>query len=159
PARERSMFRYLRVYALLPLAVASGLVEARAYPLGTGMAASADSAFTASSNPAGISRFEQRALATELLWFSSESEWESEFTGTGARFDSKDSTDTFVPRFAIVQPINDRFNASFTFLGTGFSDDLGDGWPGRYFIISYDSIYVSAFPSLAYRIDDKWSVA
>ena len=40
----------------------------------------------------------------------------------------------------------------------GFSDDLGD-WPGRYFIQSYDSIFVSAFPSLAYRIDDRWSVA
>jgi long-chain fatty acid transport protein len=63
-----------------------------------------------------------------------------------------------VPRVAIVQPINERFAASFTFLGTGFSDDLGE-WPGRYFIRRYDSIYVSAFPSLAYRIDDQWSVA
>jgi len=122
------------------------------------MAASADSAITASSNPAGITRFSSRAIDAEVLLFTSESEWESEFTNTGRRFDSKDSGETVVPRFAIVQPINDRFSTSFTFLGTGFSDDLGD-WPGRYFIEKYDSIYVSAFPSLAYRIDSQWSVA
>ena len=152
------MSRYLRPFALLPLAALSCIVDARPYPLGTGMAASADSAQTASSNPAGISRFADRAMSAEILFFNSESEWESEFSGSGNRFDTKDSGETVVPRLAIVQPINDRLAASFTFLGTGFSDDLGD-WPGRYFIESYDSVYVSAFPSLAWRIDDRWSVA
>ena len=90
--------------------------------------------------------------------FTSESEWESEFSGTGTQFNSKDSSETVVPRVAIIQPINDKFSTSFTFLGTGFSDDLGD-WPGRYFIESYDSVFISAFPSLAYRIDEQWSVA
>ncbi len=80
------------------------------------------------------------------------------FSGTGTKFNSKDSSETVVPRFAIIQPINDRFSTSFTFLGTAFSDDLGD-WPGRYFIESYDSVFISAFPSLAYRIDEQWSVA
>jgi long-chain fatty acid transport protein len=131
---------------------------ARPYPIGTGLAASADSAQTAGSNPAGISRFSQRAVSAEVLYFTSESEWESQFSGADIRFDSQDSGDTVVPRFAIIQPIDDRFSASFTFLGTGFSDDLGD-WPGRYFIERYDSVYVSAFPSVAYRIDDQWSVA
>jgi long-chain fatty acid transport protein len=152
------MSRRALVSTLLLTAVASHLADARPYPLGTGLAASADSAQTASSNPAGIARFSQRAIDADILWFSSESEWASEFSGTGAQFNSRNSGDTVVPRFAIIQPINDRFTTSFTFLGTGFSDDLGD-WPGRYFIQSYDSIFVSAFPSLAYRIDDQWSVA
>ena len=152
------MSRRVLAAALLSTAFASHLADARPYPLGTGLAASADSAQTASSNPAGISRFSQRATDADVLWFSSESEWESEFSGTGAQFNSRSSGDTVVPRIAIIQPINDRFTTSFTFLGTGFSDDLGD-WPGRYFIQSYDSIFVSAFPSLAYRIDKRWSVA
>jgi len=143
---------------VLFVAAVSSQAVARPYPIGTGLAASADSALTASSNPAGISRFTERALEFELLAFRSESEWESAFSETGAQFSSKNSGTTFVPRVAIVQPINERFAASFTFLGTGLSDDLGE-WPGRYFIRSYDSIYVSAFPSLAYRIDDQWSVA
>jgi len=139
-------------------AAVSGTANARPYPLGTGLAAAADSAQTASSNPAGISRFSQRALYGDVLLFTSESEWESEFSGTGTQFNSKDSSETVVPRVAIIQPINDKFSTSFTFLGTGFSDDLGD-WPGRYFIESYDSVFISAFPSLAYRIDEQWSVA
>jgi long-chain fatty acid transport protein len=122
------------------------------------MTASADNAQTASSNPAGITRFTRRAVDADVLWLTSESEWQSEFSGTGTRSNSKNSSDTVVPRFAIIQPINDRFSTSFTFLGTGISDDLGD-WPGRYFIESYDSVFISAFPSLAYRIDDQWSVA
>jgi long-chain fatty acid transport protein len=143
---------------LLLSALASGVAHARPYPLGTGMAATADSAQTASSNPAGITRFTRRAVDADVLWLSSESEWESEISGTGNRSNSRSSSDTVVPRFAIIQPINDRFSTSLTFLGTGISDDLGD-WPGRYFIESYDSVFVSAFPSLAYRIDDQWSVA
>ena len=143
---------------LLLSALASDVAHARPYPLGTGLAASADSAQTASSNPAGISRFSQRAVDADVLWFTSESEWESEFSGTGTQSNSRTTGDTVIPRFAIIQPINDRFTTSFTFLGTGFSDDLGD-WPGRYFIQTYDSIFISAFPSLAYRIDDRWSVA
>ncbi len=156
--RVPRMPRLLPVLAAVFCATAGGLAQARPYVLGTGMAASADSALTASSNPAGISRFSSRAIDAEILLFTSESEWESEFTNTGRQFNSKDSGETVVPRFAIVHPINDRFSASFTFLGTGFSDDLGD-WPGRYFIESYDSVYVSAFPSLAYRIDHQWSIA
>jgi long-chain fatty acid transport protein len=137
---------------------ASDPAGARPYPLGTGLAASADSAQTASSNPAGIARFSHRAMDADVLRLTSESEWESGFSGTGGESNTRNSSDLVVPRFAIIQPVNDRFTTSFTFLGTGISDDLGD-WPGRYFIQSYDSIFVSAFPSLAYRIDQRWSVA
>jgi len=144
--------------ALLLTAFASDLAGARPYPLGTGLAASADSAQTASSNPAGIARFSQRAVDVDVLWLTSESEWTSKFSGTGDESNTRNSGDLVVPRFAIIQPVNDRLTTSFTFLGTGISDDLGD-WPGRYFIQSYDSIFVSAFPSFAYRIDHRWSVA
>jgi long-chain fatty acid transport protein len=152
------MSRLALVLALLLAALACDVAWARPYPLGTGLAASADSAQTASSNPAGIARFSRRAVDADVLWFTSDSEWTSELSGTGQQFNSTSSGDTVVPRFAIIQPINDRWTTSFTFLGTGFSDDLGN-WPGRYFIQSYDSIFVSAFPSLAYRINDRWSVA
>jgi long-chain fatty acid transport protein len=152
------MSRLFITLSSLIIVVVSESANARPYPFGTGMAASADSALTASTNPAGISRFSERAIEGEILWFSSESEWESEFSDIDGQFNSKDSGDTIVPRIALVQPINDKFNFSFTFVGAGFSDDLGE-WPGRYFITSYDSLYVSAFPSISYRINDAWSIA
>jgi long-chain fatty acid transport protein len=139
-------------------ALGSPLAIARPYPGLSGLAASADSAETAATNPAGIIRFDKRAMEVELMWFKSDSEWESEFSDSGDQFNSKDSGDTLVPRVFYIQPINDRFSASFTILGAGISDDLGD-WPGRYFIKKYDSVLISAFPSLAYRINDQWSIA
>ena len=145
-------------FALLAFVLHSPLATARPYPGLSGLAASADSAETAATNPAGITRFKQRALEVEIMWFSSESEWESELSNSGARSDSEDSGDTVIPRIFYIQPINDRISASFTILGAGFSDDFGD-WPGRYFIKSYDSVMISAFPSLAYRFNDQWSVA
>ena len=160
PARpERySLLKQPLVIAATLMAVCSNPAAARPYPGVSGLAASADSAKTAATNPAGITRFTQRAAAAELMWFSSESDWESQFSNSSREFNSKDSGDTFVPRVFYLQPVSDNFSASFTFLGAGFSDDLGD-WPGRYFLKSYDSTRVSAFPSLAYRIDDQWSVA
>lgn len=151
----RSTLLLITTAALL---LGANLASARPYPGLSGLAASADSAETAATNPAGITRFTQRAFEVEIMWFTSESEWESEFSTSGGEFNSKDSSDTIVPRVFYIEPITDRLSASFTILGAGFSDDLGD-WPGRYFIESYDSVLISAFPSLAYRINDQWSVA
>ena len=143
---------------LLGCALVSAEAMARPYPGLSGLVATADSAQTAATNPAGIIRFTEPAAEIEIMWFSSESEWESEFSNSGGQFNSKDSSDTVVPRIFYLRPLSDRVSASFTILGAGFSDDLGD-WPGRYFIKSYDSVLISAFPSLAYRINDQWSVA
>ncbi len=152
------MTRYaLPVIALFCLG--STQLAARPYPGFSGLAATADSALTAGTNPAGITRFEQQAFDAEIIWFTSESEWESAFTEEDITYNSENSGDTIIPRIAYVYPINDRFASSFTFLGTGFSDDYGEGWPGRYLITEYSSVYASAFPSLAYRINDQWSVA
>jgi long-chain fatty acid transport protein len=140
------------------IALGSNVTAARPYPGLSGLAASADSAATAATNPAGITRFSQRAAEAEIMWFSSESNWESQFSNSSMEFNSKDSDDIVVPRVFYLQPVSGDFSASFTFLGAGFSDDLGD-WPGRYFMTRYDSTRVSAFPSLAYRIDAQWSVA
>lgn len=148
----------LNVTAFISLTLITTLAAARPYPGLSGLAASADSARTAGNNPAGITRFNKRAAEAEIMWFYSESKWESEFKDTGVQFNSEESGDTIIPRVFIIQPINDNYSFSFTVLGAGFSDDLGD-WPGRYFIKSYDSVLINAFPSLAYRINEQWSVA
>ena len=131
---------------------------ARPYPGITGLVATADSAATAGTNPAGITRLGERSFEVELMWFSSESTWESSSSLTGQLGKSKNAGDTLVPRVFYVEPISESLAFSFTVTGVGFSDDYGD-WPGRYFIESYDSVYATALPSLAYRINEQWSVA
>jgi long-chain fatty acid transport protein len=151
----------LPVALIVPLA-ASALAAtpafANPYPGLTGRIATADSAATAGDNPAGSTRFDKRAFEVELMWLKSDSTWKSEFSDAGEPVKSSDSGNTYVPRVFYVQPINDDFAFSFTLLGVGFSDDLGN-WPGRYFIKSYDSLYASAFPSLAWKVNEQWSVA
>ncbi|MFV8817114.1 OmpP1/FadL family transporter [Haliea sp. E17] len=146
----------------IALLMAAGLhvtdVTARPYPGFSGLAATADSAATAGNNPAGSTRLEKRAIEVEAMWFRSESKWESGFEESGDPSTSKSSSDTVVPRIFYVEPINENTAFSFTVLGAGFSDDLGD-WPGRYFLREYDALYISALPSLARRLNDKWSVA
>jgi long-chain fatty acid transport protein len=132
--------------------------QARPYSAFTGLTASADSAQSAASNPAGITRLDNRTVEAEILWFSSESTWESQIGDSDAIRSSKDSGETLIPRVFFVEPLNDQFYFSFTFLGAGFSEDFGN-WPGRYIIKEYNSVYVSAYPSLAYKINDRWSVA
>ena len=133
------------------------LSMARPYPGVSGLVASADSARTAGTNPAGITRLgDERSWRADLYGIASRSTWESE-VGELER-SSRSSTDLLVPALSLVQPLSENWFFGFTFLGVGYSDDLGD-WPGRYFLESYDSVTVSAFPSIAYRINDRWSVA
>ena len=138
--------------------LSAAATQARPYPGISGIAATADSAATAGNNPAGMTRLEQRTWQLEVISFFSESTWEGQIEQQDFEYSSKDTGTTVIPMGSFVQPINDRWRFGFTILGFGFSDDLGD-WPGRYFIQSYDSINVSAFPSLAYRINEKFSVA
>jgi long-chain fatty acid transport protein len=142
---------------LLICAGFAGAAFARPYASLSGLAAAADSAITAGTNPAGITRFDRSAYQVEVLAFYSESEWESQ-VGDMPLENSTEYSDLVVPAGYAVWPISERLSASFTVLGVGFSDDLGD-WPGRYFVESYDSVNVSAFPSVAYRLTDSLSVA
>ena len=137
---------------------ASNAALARPYAGVTGLAAAADSAAAAGTNPAASMRFNDLSAKLELITVYSDSKWEGQLGEDGATVSSEDSTTILVPSGYLIKPINDDFAFSFTMLGFGYSDDFGD-WPGRYFIESYDSLSVSAFPSLAYRINDNWSVA
>ncbi|MGI9327051.1 MAG: OmpP1/FadL family transporter [Pseudomonadales bacterium] len=140
------------------LAIAASTASARPYPGMSGIVASADSAATAGNNPAGMTRFKKRAWDGEVLAFFSDNTWEGDVGNSGRTFKSDDTNTTLVPTSYLIQPINEDFTFGFTILGSGLSEDFGD-WPGRYFVESYDLIYVSAFPSLAYRVNDKLSIS
>jgi long-chain fatty acid transport protein len=120
---------------------AASVASARPYAGVSGLAASADSAATAGTNPAGITRLSDPAYKVELVLVQSESEWEGRLSETEREVSSDDSTTIVVPSGYLVRPINEDFAFGFTMLGFGYSDDFGD-WPGRYFIESYDSLSI-----------------
>ncbi|MEH6582096.1 MAG: outer membrane protein transport protein [Halioglobus sp.] len=149
----------LSIISILALQVlASASLSARPHAGFSGLAASADNAGTAGTNPAGITRFDSRTSRIELMTIHSQSTWEGQLGNEGPETRSSESSTTVVPQGYMIHPINDDFTFGFTILGMGFSEDLGD-WPGRYVISSYDAVNISAFPSLAYKLNDKLSIA
>ncbi len=129
------------------------------YPAQTGISASADSAATAGMNPAGITRYDSRNMRFEILGFFTDSTFEGQIGDSGPTFRSVDESTTVIPSGNLAMPVRDNLWFGFTMLGSGFSDDYGDDWIGRYFVQEYDLLYVSAFPSLATKLTDKLSVA
>ena len=102
-----TLSRYITCSLPLIYLLAAAAAHANPYPGLTGRIATADSAATAGNNPAGSIRFDKRAFEAELMLFSSESTWESGFSTAGGTSKSHDSSETYVPRVFLVQPIND----------------------------------------------------
>jgi long-subunit fatty acid transport protein len=131
-----------------------GVAQARPYPAFSGGAAAADSSATAGSNPAGLTRFDERNFSFNVMVLDSESTWEGSL-GSGFTRRSEDSSTTVVPGGAIVLPLSEDWFFGFTLQGAALSEDFGDNWPGRYFIQEYESLIVNAFPSLAWKANDR----
>lgn len=128
------------------------------HPVLTGMAAAADDASVAGKNPAGMTRFDERVMRGEVFAFLPDNTWEGQL-GNGATFRLTEDESTVIPSGNMVMPLRDNYWFGFTILGSGFSEDFGESWPGRYFITEYDLVYISAFPSIATKVNDRWSIA
>ncbi len=138
--------------------VITGTTNAGPYPALSGITASAEDASVASNNPAAMTRFDSRNVRVELLGFFSDSTWEGQ-VGSGPSFTSNDTSTTIIPSSNMVMPLKNGWFFGFTILGSGSSDDYPDGWPGRYFIEEYSLVFLSAYPSLARKVNDKLSLA
>ena len=141
---------------LCGLAIA-GAVNAGPYPALSGITAAADDATVAGNNPAAMTRFDSRNVQVELLGFFSDNTWEGQI-GSGPSFTSNDTSTTIIPSSNLVLPLKNDWFFGFTILGSGSSEDYPDGWPGRYLIEEYDLVYLSAYPSLARKVNDKLSL-
>jgi long-chain fatty acid transport protein len=144
---------------ILLLAVAGNTLAGGPYPTLSGIAAAADDAMVAATNPAAMTRFDRQVRRGEVMVFYSDNTWEGQIGEEGPAFRSQESDTTIIPSGNMVRPVRDNLWFGFTILGSGFSDDYEDGWLGRYFIEEYELVYLSAFPSLATKLTDKLSVA
>lgn len=142
----------------LLLVISGTAMAAGPHPVLTGMAAAADDASVAGSNPAGMTRFDERVMRGEVFAFLPDNTWEGQL-GNGTTFRLTEDDSTIIPSGNMVMPFKDNYWFGFTILGSGFSEDFGEDWPGRYFVQDYDLLYISAFPSIATKINDQWSIA
>ena len=127
-----------------------------------GISAQADSAATAADKPAGITRFDGTQIRGDLYYINSESTRENSVnTGAGSTPVPRTNTesDLLAPNFSMIKPLSDRWYFGFSMMACSVSDDYGDEWVGRYAIEEHDLVFISAYPSIAYKVMDEWSVA
>lgn len=147
-----------RLLLLMSLLVNSALADGP-YPTFSGLSAAADDAVVAATNPAAMTLFSERSTRFEVLGFASDSTWEGRLEPDGPTTTMESDSSTMVPVGAVVIPFRDNAWFGFTVLGSGFSEEYDEDWAGRYLLQEYELIYVSAYPSIATRLTDRWSIA
>jgi long-chain fatty acid transport protein len=159
--------------ALPMLAHGSGfaLIEMNARGQGNayaGAAAHTPDASTVYFNPAGMMLLDQDQVAGALHLISPEADFdndgssEADFPGGGGPLlgpDDDGGKDAVVPNFYWVAAINDStkfglgVNAPF-----GLETEYDDDWVGRYNAVHSDLRTVNVNPSLAFRVNEKFSI-
>jgi long-chain fatty acid transport protein len=68
-------------------------------------------------------------------------------------------TPVLVPNFYYTKELNDKwFVGGSVSVPSGFGNDNGSEWAGRYYNNEFSLIYIAVTPAVAYKISDKFSV-
>ena len=140
--------------ACAPFAFAGG-------PAFSGIAAPADSAETAVSNPAGMTRLEQpqfevRTVVGDGLGTFDVDESRTTMSGGNPR---DGFSPVVVPAGFYVRPLDERWRVGLSLtVPSGFGADYGPHWAGRYYTDDYSLVYVALTPAVAYRVDEHLSL-
>jgi long-chain fatty acid transport protein len=159
-----SMYTNARIAGTLALGLGAASLPAivlAASPAFTGLAAVADDAEGALTNPAGMTRLDRPTTSLGALLaqgFGSFEVDEQQTTVDGG--DPDNSNDPIaVPSAYYVHPIDDRWRVGISLtVPSGFGSDNGGSWAGRYYSDSYSLVYVALTPAVAWRVDEHWSV-
>jgi long-chain fatty acid transport protein len=126
-----------------------------------GMAAEADSAETASSNPAGMSLLGESAAAVQAMAAYNMGKFEVDDRRTTMDGGDPDDDDSLVliPFGYYVRQLDERWHVGISLtVPNGFGADYGDDWAGRYYSDYYSLVYVMLAPAVSYRVDEQWSL-
>jgi long-chain fatty acid transport protein len=126
----------------------------------SGRSASADSAETASTNPAGMTRMRSPSTTASLALVNGFGEFNvDQQQSTPGGDPDNDFSPILVPQGYHVRPINEQLTAGISLtIPSGFGSDYGSDWAGRFYTDSYSLVYVALTPALAWRINEQWSV-
>lgn len=125
----------------------------------SGVTAAANSAMTAQSNPAGMSRIEDSDLVVQLMALTTENEDTTAIPDLGLAREDDDSNLYGGPLFYYVRPLSERVHLGLSVaVPAGFGDDYGSESPSRYFVDEWSLTYISLVPAISYEINDQWSI-
>ena len=122
--------------------------------------AAAETAETAYTNPAGMTRFDEKTTSLGAVLFHSFKEFEVDESLTTVDGGNPDSGDpVLIPAYYHIRPLGDNWRFGFSAnLSGGFGDSSGSTWAGRYYSDEFTLAFVSLTPSLAYPVSEKLSL-
>ncbi|MBK1854654.1 outer membrane protein transport protein [Verrucomicrobiaceae bacterium 5K15] len=137
------------------------LAERSATGLGrafSGEAAIADDASVLASNPAGMILLEDGALSTGLHYIHPSVDAYG-ITPSGSTSDSNIAEDALVPYFYYTRKLNQDWSIGLgMFSGFGLATDYSTSFASQAGTETSEILTVTINPSLAYRINDRWSI-
>lgn len=170
--------RFVVALALLGSGTVHGggfaLIEQGAAGMGNayaGAAAVSADAATAWFNPAGMFELERPQFAAAAHLISVENEFTDQGTTLNAEFGDASALvsgttvkdpggNTFVPNLYYVRRFTDNLGFGLSISAPfGNATDFGEDWTGRYQAVESSVSVIDINPSLAYRINDKFSIA
>ena len=124
------------------------------------MNAVAESAETAYTNPAGMTRIDEKTTSIGAVLFKSFKEFEvDESRSTVGGGGTSDGDPLLIPAVYHVRPLDDKWRFGFSAnVAAGFGADNGSSWAGRYYNNEFTLAFISLTPSLAYPVNDRLSL-
>jgi len=122
------------------------------------MFATAENAFTAKTNPAGLTRIDHAEWLGQLSLFYSEATFERSRDESSGSVKTDSESILVAPFIYYARPLNEKwaFGASLTALG--FGEDVGGEGPGRYLVDEWTLAILSLAPAMGYRANKKLSI-
>lgn len=126
---------------------------------GAGWAARANDATTSYSNPAGMVRLKESQYEVMLMpvYVATDFKLNEDATVNG----NTNNADAWLPgaSFYYVNKINEKWAAGFAIAGYfGLGLNYDDQWAGRYYINKSILQTIGIQPSIAYEVNNKWSI-
>ena len=154
------------LFSLVPILAVSVILlacpaEAQLRPAHSGNFAAADSAATAYSNPAGMSRLDRTEFVFDTLLAYSRSQFKVS-NGTTTSGGDGDTNNNFfaIPSLYFVTPaLHERLRFGLSLnVPSGIGSDYGNDWAGRYVATESSLVYVALNGSIAVRVNDWLSL-
>ena len=122
--------------------------------------AAAESAETAYTNPAGMTRFAEKTTSAGATFVKSFKEFNvDESITTVGGGDPGASDPVLIPSYYHIRPLNEKWRFGFAAnVAAGFGADNGSSWAGRYYNNEFSLAFISLTPSVAYPVNDGLSL-
>jgi len=136
----------------------SGNMLANTGPVQSGLTATAENAFTAKTNPAGLTRIESTDWLGQLALFYSESTFEKSPDQSSGSVNTESDSILVAPFVYYARPINEKWSLGASFTALGFGEDVGGEGPGRYLVDEWAMAILSLAPAVGFRVNEDLSI-